>query len=195
MESQIDSFEAELEGLTVKKGKTRPPRLVRQNGKSYPLKWHNFCSLICWQCPTFVLQTHLETSITRHKAHIMKLELILRLLDNDELSPEQVNDVKDLLEDYVERNQVFITQNFITSFLQLHVLVAILRSCNIEEDLCNESSKLINFWISSEKKNIGENLPTISFIFSLFLLFEWEAIYVLTSGSLIEALYFLYSFL
>lgn len=96
----------------------------------------------------------------------------MRLLDNDELSPEQVNDVKDLLEDYVERNQVFITQNFITSFLQLHVLVAILRSCNIEEDLCNESSKLINFLVSSEKKNIGKNLPTISFIFSLFLLFE-----------------------
>ncbi|XP_031264764.1 general negative regulator of transcription subunit 3 isoform X1 [Pistacia vera] len=76
LESQIDNFEAEMEGLTVKKGKTRPPRL-----------------------------THLETSITRHKAHIMKLELILRLLDNDELSPEQVNDVKDFLDDYVERNQ------------------------------------------------------------------------------------------
>ncbi|XVE62899.1 hypothetical protein DITRI_Ditri06bG0156500 [Diplodiscus trichospermus] len=76
LESQIDSFEAEMEGLSVKKGKTRPPRL-----------------------------THLETSITRHKAHIMKLELILRLLDNDQLSPEQVNDVKDFLDDYVERNQ------------------------------------------------------------------------------------------
>ncbi|KAG2686303.1 hypothetical protein I3843_09G000800 [Carya illinoinensis] len=76
LESQIDNFEAEIEGLSVKKGKTRPPRL-----------------------------THLETSITRHKAHIMKLELILRLLDNDELSPEQVNDVRDFLEDYVDRNQ------------------------------------------------------------------------------------------
>ncbi|GMI84998.1 hypothetical protein like AT5G18230 [Hibiscus trionum] len=76
LESQIDYFEAEIEGLSVKKGKTRPPRL-----------------------------THLETSITRHKAHIIKLELILRLLDNDELSPEQVNDVKDFLDDYVERNQ------------------------------------------------------------------------------------------
>ncbi|CAN1245705.1 CCR4-NOT transcription complex subunit 3 [Linum grandiflorum] len=76
LESQIDSFEAEMEGLTVKKGKTRPPRL-----------------------------THLETSIQRHKAHIMKLELILRLLDNDELSAEQVNDVKDFIDDYVERNQ------------------------------------------------------------------------------------------
>ncbi|KAF3621445.1 hypothetical protein FXO37_32790 [Capsicum annuum] len=76
LESQIDNFEAELEGHSVKKGKQRPPRLV-----------------------------HLETSIARHKAHIMKLELILRLLDNDELSPEQVNDVKDFLDDYVERNQ------------------------------------------------------------------------------------------
>ncbi|XP_010549612.1 PREDICTED: general negative regulator of transcription subunit 3 isoform X2 [Tarenaya hassleriana] len=76
LESQIDSFEAELEGLSVKKGKTRPPRL-----------------------------THLETSITRHRAHIIKLELILRRLDNDELSPDQVNDVKDFLDDYVERNQ------------------------------------------------------------------------------------------
>ncbi|KAI7756271.1 hypothetical protein M8C21_033369 [Ambrosia artemisiifolia] len=76
LESQIDSFEAEMEGLPVKKGKTRPPRL-----------------------------THLESSITRHKAHIMKLELILRLLDNDELSPEQVNDVKYFIDDYVERNQ------------------------------------------------------------------------------------------
>ena len=59
----------------------------------------------------FVLQTHLETSISRHKAHIMKLELILRLLDNDELSPEQVNDVKDFLDDYVERNQVYFVQS------------------------------------------------------------------------------------
>ncbi|RZC23785.1 CCR4-NOT transcription complex subunit 3 isoform D [Glycine soja] len=76
LENQIDNFEAELEGLSVKKGKNRPPRL-----------------------------THLETSITRHKAHIKKCEFILRLLDNDELSPEEVNDVKDFLDDYVDRNQ------------------------------------------------------------------------------------------
>lgn len=29
LENQIDNFEAELEGLSVKKGKQRPPRLVR----------------------------------------------------------------------------------------------------------------------------------------------------------------------
>lgn len=29
LESQIDNFEAEVEGLSIKKGKQRPPRLVR----------------------------------------------------------------------------------------------------------------------------------------------------------------------
>ncbi|XP_023757826.1 uncharacterized protein LOC111906302 [Lactuca sativa] len=76
LEFQIDSFEAKMEELFVRKGKARLPRL-----------------------------THLGSSIARHKAHIMKLELILRLLDNDELSPEQVDDDKDFIDDYVERNQ------------------------------------------------------------------------------------------
>jgi CCR4-NOT transcription complex subunit 3 len=48
----------------------------------------------------------LEDSITRHKLHLIKLELILRLLDNGGLSPDQVNEVKDFVEDYIERNQV-----------------------------------------------------------------------------------------
>lgn len=68
----------------------------------------------------FLFQTHLEASIARHKAHIMKLELILRLLDNDELSPEQVNDVKDFLEDYVERNQVDHSK-FLFGFSSFHL--------------------------------------------------------------------------
>ncbi|KAK6233061.1 hypothetical protein SCA6_003134 [Theobroma cacao] len=107
LESQIDNFEAELEGLTVKKGKTRPPRLVELKEKIHLLRLHTCLS--GFDITFFFLfsspQIHLESSITRHKAHIMKLELILRLLDNDELSPEQVNDVKDFLDDYVERNQ------------------------------------------------------------------------------------------
>ncbi|XP_020251428.1 general negative regulator of transcription subunit 3-like isoform X1 [Asparagus officinalis] len=77
LESQIDNFEAELEGISGKKGKTRNPQLTR-----------------------------LEASIGRHKAHVLKLELILRLLDNDELSPDQVNDLKYYLDDYIECNQV-----------------------------------------------------------------------------------------
>jgi len=30
LESQIDNFEAEIEGLSIKKGKQRPPRLVKK---------------------------------------------------------------------------------------------------------------------------------------------------------------------
>lgn len=35
LETQIDIFEAEIEGLSIKKGKTKPPRLVRQSGKLF----------------------------------------------------------------------------------------------------------------------------------------------------------------
>lgn len=76
LEGQVDSFEAEMENLVVKKGKARPPRLM-----------------------------HLDTSVARHKAHIAKLEMILRLLENDELAPDEVNDVRDLIQDYLDRNQ------------------------------------------------------------------------------------------
>ena len=48
LESQIDSFEIEIGGLSVKKGKTRPPRL-----------------------------THLETSITRHKSSYNEVRIEL----------------------------------------------------------------------------------------------------------------------
>lgn len=58
------------------------------------------------------VQTHLEESINRHKLHIIKLELVLRLLDNDELSPDEVMEVRDLVEDYVERNQVWFLSSF-----------------------------------------------------------------------------------
>lgn len=56
----------------------------------------------------------------------MKLELILRLLDNDELSPEQVNDVRDFLEDYVDRNQVCVLILQFCSFRIVLVSFAIL---------------------------------------------------------------------
>ena len=121
LNTQLDSFEAEVESLsTAKKGKQKPPRL-----------------------------THLEESVTRHREHITKLEQvcapppvrahavrpcsprraspqILRLLDNEAINPDDLSDFKvraddswspqvqaltpplapqDMIEDYVERNQ------------------------------------------------------------------------------------------
>ena len=66
LNSQLDTFEAEMEGLsTAKKGKQKPARL-----------------------------THLEESAQRHKEHITKLELVLRLLDNEAINPDDLSDVK-----------------------------------------------------------------------------------------------------
>ncbi len=47
----------------------------------------------------------MEESISRHQQHIQRLELVLRLVDNEALPPEDVNDLKDLVDDYLERNQ------------------------------------------------------------------------------------------
>eukprot|EP00976_Prorocentrum_cordatum_P113095 1195645-Prorocentrum_minimum.AAC.6 len=47
LNTQVDMFEAEMEGLVVKKGKARPPRL-----------------------------THLEESVSRHKEHVLRLEQV-----------------------------------------------------------------------------------------------------------------------
>jgi CCR4-NOT transcription complex subunit 3 len=81
LNSQIESFENEIEAITsVKsKGKSKnspPPRLG-----------------------------HLEESMSRHHQHIARLELCLKLIDDDALEPTDAEDLKDLVEDYVERNQ------------------------------------------------------------------------------------------
>lgn len=46
----------------------------------------------------------LERLNERRKYHINRLELILRLLENDHLEPDRVNDLKDTIQYYVEYN-------------------------------------------------------------------------------------------
>ena len=81
LNSQIETFESEIESLltTGKRGKSKsvaPPRLG-----------------------------HLEESMSRHHQHIQRLELCLRLVDNEALNPADTEDLKELVQDYVERNQ------------------------------------------------------------------------------------------
>ncbi|GAB4817698.1 hypothetical protein N2152v2_004744 [Parachlorella kessleri] len=79
LDTQIEEFDAELEAMSGQKGKKGakpPPR-----------------------------QQHLDDSIARHRQHITRLEQMLRLLDNDAISAEDVEGVKDLVEDYIDRNQ------------------------------------------------------------------------------------------
>lgn len=75
---QVDEFESEVEGLAAtKRGKKPPPRLA-----------------------------HFEESINRHRQHVLRLEQMLRLLDNESLSVEEVTETRDMVDDYMDRNQV-----------------------------------------------------------------------------------------
>lgn len=80
LNTQVEEFEAEVEdlsGAAPKGKKAKPPPRV----------------------------AHLEESMARHRQHITRLEQMLRLLDNDEITAEDVEGVKELVEDYQERNQ------------------------------------------------------------------------------------------
>ena len=79
LNEQIEVFESEIESLTSskKKGKNAPGGRLGQ----------------------------LEESMSRHHQHIARLELCVRLVDDDALEPTDAEDLKDLVEDYLERNQ------------------------------------------------------------------------------------------
>lgn len=49
--------------------------------------------------------THLEASAERHRAHVARLEQLLRLLDNEAIDVEDVEGVMELVDDYLARNQ------------------------------------------------------------------------------------------
>jgi CCR4-NOT transcription complex subunit 3 len=79
---QIEKTEFEIENLsstTSRKGKKDTQRIERIS--------------------------ELELLNERKNWHINRLELILRLLENDHLEPESVNDLKDTIQYYVESNQ------------------------------------------------------------------------------------------
>lgn len=80
LNEQIEGFEAEIEDLGPAGGGRKKSRIQPR-------------------------VTHLEESIARHKQHVTRLEQMLRLLDNEEISPDDVEGIKDLVDDYIDRNQ------------------------------------------------------------------------------------------
>lgn len=76
LHNQIDQFEVEIE--------TVPPK--KRAGNSQVEK--------------------LQENVEHHKFHINKLERVLRNLENDTISVDQVNEVKDTVDYYTENHQV-----------------------------------------------------------------------------------------
>ncbi len=79
LQTQKDSIEAELEVIRSKQ---------KKNSKG----------------PT-EREVELDTLRERHNYHVSRLELTLRLLDNDNLSVDDINNVKDDVNYYIESNQ------------------------------------------------------------------------------------------
>mmetsp|Transcript_65003 Transcript_65003/g.153629 ORF Transcript_65003/g.153629 Transcript_65003/m.153629 type:complete len:588 (+) Transcript_65003:41-1804(+) len=77
LETQVDATESELESLRSKRKGNK--KTEKEEG--------------------------LNHSVTRHRFHIRNLEHTLRLLENDQVSPEQVAALKDDIDYYVESNQ------------------------------------------------------------------------------------------
>ena len=75
LNSQIDNFEADMEGLSVKKGKAKPAKLIQ-----------------------------LESFVNKHREHIKCLEQLIRLVDRKEVTPDEIDDLKEMISDYIERN-------------------------------------------------------------------------------------------
>ena len=82
LRTQVDAFEAELEAslLTLKKNTRKTEKSPRQ--------------------------VELERGAVRHKSYIDKLEIILRKIENEDIQPEDLSDLKDYIDYFLESNEV-----------------------------------------------------------------------------------------
>lgn len=82
LSTQVDAFEAEQEVLQAALKKARKT----DSSKASRL-------------------TQIESQVERHKHHIVKLEIILRMLENGNLTVDQVKSIKDDVNYYVDSHQ------------------------------------------------------------------------------------------
>lgn len=90
---QIDQFESEVESLqTTGKRKAKPPPKL----------------------------AHFEESLCRHRQHVLRLEQMLRLLDNKGLTVEDIVETRDMVDDYMERHEVPASFNSLPPCYSFH---------------------------------------------------------------------------
>mmetsp|Transcript_9050 Transcript_9050/g.29155 ORF Transcript_9050/g.29155 Transcript_9050/m.29155 type:complete len:672 (+) Transcript_9050:57-2072(+) len=117
LSNQSDAFEAEIEVLQLEAAK--PSKRKGKNTNNGNEEKVN----------------RLEESVQRHKAHTLNLEIMMRLVENETLPAEEADDVRDLIEDYLERNQ--------EDFDEFDVVDDMYESLNLEELATKESVKVV----------------------------------------------------
>jgi CCR4-NOT transcription complex subunit 3 len=105
LQEQSDLFEAEIEeaGAGAKKGQVRSlfvPRALCQAHLSHLL----LCVLFC-VVQGKIKADKLKASMERHAWHQTQLDLVMDALRSDKVSMQEVEDIRDDIETYVEQNQ------------------------------------------------------------------------------------------
>jgi CCR4-NOT transcription complex subunit 3 len=121
LSNQSDAFEAEIEVLQSEA--TKPSKRKGKNASSGGNNGNE------------EKVQRLEESVQRHKAHTLKLEIMMRLVENETLPAEEADEVRDLIEDYLERNQ--------EDFDEFDVVNEMYESLNLEELATKESVKVV----------------------------------------------------
>ena len=93
LRTQVDSFEAELEAslLSISKGGGGGKAATRKGGAEKSPR-----------------QLELERGALRHKSYIDKLEIILRKIENEDIAPEDLTDLKEYIDYFVESHDVIL---------------------------------------------------------------------------------------
>jgi len=119
LSSQIDKYESEAEKLQAAIKKSRKG----DSNKTERLE-------------------EIEKRVEKHKHHIMQLEIILRLIENGNLSVEKVNDIREDIQYYVENHDEddFIEDDGI--YDELNLTKAEYYGLNNDDDKDNDSDKI-----------------------------------------------------
>ena len=119
LSNQSDAFEAEIEVLQLESAK--PSKRKGKNSTT--------------NNPNEEKVQQLEESVQRHKEHTLNLEIMMRLVENETLPVEEADDIRDLIEDYLERNQ--------EDFDEFDVVSDMYESLNLEALATKESVKVV----------------------------------------------------
>eukprot|EP00210_Caulerpa_lentillifera_P008437 g8049.t1 len=113
LQMQIDEFESELEGLNSSRRGKKPSER----------------------------QEILEECVNRHRGHIARLEQCMRCLDNDTVNYQEIDDLKDLVEYYVNENQeddlgyTTVDENYSTVLDRLNDVTLGVQSLTLQQKL------------------------------------------------------------
>ena len=50
-------------------------------------------------------QIHFQMWVEKHRDHIQKLETLLRMMDNDQVETQQIKDIQEDIDNYIENSQ------------------------------------------------------------------------------------------